>query len=135
MARRGETLTLGHEQFTVMVEAQPTKRAIREVTISGKNAQGVQKTYTIPESIWEAAHQQRAQQPLLLGPKQEEPSVETLQKFMLWCDERREQHPSDEAPIGGRFSLVLTQTGIGVAVKAVDQLDGTEADLTDYDKW
>jgi hypothetical protein len=37
--------------------------------------------------------------------------------------------------IGGRFTYSFTPTSLGIVIKAMDNLENNEIDLTDYDVW
>jgi hypothetical protein len=37
--------------------------------------------------------------------------------------------------IGGRFTYSFTPTSLGIVIKAMDNLENNEIDLTDYDMW
>lgn len=69
-----------------------------------------------------------------LNPKEAEASKAFVHKHMALHAEccGASCHCSEKTP---RFSYVFTPTGIGNHVKIVENISGTEQDITDYESW
>jgi hypothetical protein len=56
-------------------------------------------------------------------------------RFDRFCEKQRKKQNGEISSFGGRFSLILTPTGIGIVVEAIDNLLNIRKDITDYDCW
>lgn len=61
--------------------------------------------------------------------KKEEKLIEKFEK------KQRKKDPDEMGSVGGRFSYIVTPTGIGILVGVRDNLLNEEKDVTDFNNW
>jgi len=56
-------------------------------------------------------------------------------RFDRFCEKQRKKETGEMSVSGGRFSLIITPSGIGTIVEAFDNLLNVRKNITDYNCW